>query len=513
MDGVVTDTAQAHATAWKRLFDEFLRARSETLGEAFVPFDARTEYRRYVDGKPRYDGVESFLRARGIELARGDVGDEPGDETVCALGNRKDRYFNDWLDRHAVRTYPGALALIRAVRAAHKRTALFSSSRNAHRVLRSAGILDLFDARVDGVDLAQLGLAGKPDPAMLLEAVARLGVAPRRAAVFEDAVAGVQAGTRGGFGLVIGVSREGLVGSQADALREAGANVVVAALSEVRCEANGLSVKTLDALPGVSDSCERIEQRLREAELAIFLDYDGTLTPIVEDHTRAFLSDAMRETLRRLAQRHLVAVISGRDLPQLRELVGLEEIYYAGSHGFDLAGPGGWHQRLGEGERFLEDLDAAEHDLREGIAGIEGHSLERKTFDIAVHYRRVPASRVAEVEPVVDRVLKLHPRLRKGRGKKVFEIRPDVDWDKGRAVRWLLAHLGLDRPGVVPVYVGDDLTDEDAFRELAGAGLAVAVRDGARDGARNTSADFGLDDPQDVRAFLEFLGGSGRRRR
>ncbi len=114
---------------------------------------------------------------------------------------------------------------------------------------------------------------------------------------------------------------------------------------------------------------------------------------------------------------------------------------------------------------------------------------------------------------MVDRVLKLHPRLRKGRGKKVFEIRPDVDWDKGRAVRWLLAHLGLDRPGVVPVYIGDDLTDEDAFRELAGAGLAVAVRDGARDGARNTSADFALDDPQDVRAFLEFLGGSGRRRR
>ena len=164
MDGVVTDTAQAHAAAWKRLFDEFLRARSAARGEVCEPFDARAEYRRYVDGKPRCDGVESFLRARGIELARGDIGDEPGEDTVCALGNRKDRYFHDWLDRHAVRAYPGALAFIRAIRAAGKRTGLFSSSRNARRVLRSAGVLDLFDACVDGVDLARLGLAGKPDP-------------------------------------------------------------------------------------------------------------------------------------------------------------------------------------------------------------------------------------------------------------------------------------------------------------------------------------------------------------
>jgi trehalose 6-phosphate phosphatase len=216
----------------------------------------------------------------------------------------------------------------------------------------------------------------------------------------------------------------------------------------------------------------------------------------------------MREALRRVARRHRTAVISGRDLPQLRRLVGLDEVYYAGSHGFDLAGPDGWHERLGEGERFLDALDDAERALREGLAGVEGHSIERKAFDIAVHYRQVPASRVAEVEPVVDRVLETRPRLRKGRGKKVFEIQPDVDWDKGRAVRWLLGHLGLDRPGVVPIYIGDDLTDENAFRELAGAGLSVAVRDGSR----NTSADYGLDDPQDVLRFLEFLRGAGRGR-
>jgi beta-phosphoglucomutase family hydrolase len=220
MDGVVTDTARAHAAVWKRLFDEYLASR----GEGRAPFDAREDYRRYVDGKPRYDGVASFLAARGITLPHGAEGDSPDSETVCGLGNRKNLYFAEWLSENRITPFPGTLRLIARLREAGVRLAVFSASRNAERVLRSAGALDLFGAKVDGRDMAALGLPGKPDPAIMLRAAAALGVAPGAAAVIEDALAGVEAGARGGFAQVIGVAREG----GAKALFDAGADLVVA---------------------------------------------------------------------------------------------------------------------------------------------------------------------------------------------------------------------------------------------------------------------------------------------
>jgi alpha,alpha-trehalase len=197
VDGVVMDTAKAHAAAWKRLFDAYLKQRAEAQGEKLEPFDIDRDYREYVDGKPRFDGVRSFLESRGIDLPQGSEGDGPDDETVHGLGRRKNRYFHGWLQDHRVRTYPGTLAFIAALEAAGIKTAAFSSSRNAAAVLRNAGVLDLFDAKVDGGDMAELQLPGKPDPAILHEAARRLGVAPERAAVVEDAIAGVEAGARG----------------------------------------------------------------------------------------------------------------------------------------------------------------------------------------------------------------------------------------------------------------------------------------------------------------------------
>jgi alpha,alpha-trehalase len=232
MDGVVTDTAQAHAGAWQRLFDEYLKERAQRLGEVFRPFDPDKDYRRYVDGKPRMDGVGSFLDSRGIELPYGKRDDAPQRETVCGLGNRKDRYFNEWLEANRVRAYPGTLALAEALRRAGVRVAVFSASRNAEAVLRNAGVLELFDARVDGVEAARLGLPGKPDPAMLLEAARRLSAAPAASAVFEDAIAGVEAGARGGFGLVVGIAR----GDYGDELKAAGAHLVVRDLAELGFE-------------------------------------------------------------------------------------------------------------------------------------------------------------------------------------------------------------------------------------------------------------------------------------
>jgi beta-phosphoglucomutase family hydrolase len=227
-DGVVTDTASVHGTAWARMFDAYLRERAERLGEPFRPFEP-ADYLSYVDGRPRFDGVANFLASRGIDLPFGDPSDPPDLETVCGLGNRKNDYFLERLRAGDARPFATTAALIRELRAGGVPTAVVSSSRNMRAVLAAAGLSDLFDVAVDGTDSARLGLPGKPDPALFLEAARRLGIEPGRAAVVEDALAGVEAGRRGGFGLVVGVDR----GGQAAALAEHGADLVVADLGEL----------------------------------------------------------------------------------------------------------------------------------------------------------------------------------------------------------------------------------------------------------------------------------------
>lgn len=232
MDGVVTQTATVHARAWKRLFDDYLRERCRRTGERFVPFDGDADYRLYVDGKARYDGVHSFLRSRGMDLPKGEPGDSPQSETECGLGNRKNAFFLKEVEEHGVQPYETTVALIRRLKESGFATAVISASENTTQVLEAAGVRSLFEAQIDGLVARELGLPGKPDPAVFLEAARRIGVTPARAAVVEDALAGVEAGRRGGFALVIGVDRTG----HADALKDRGADVVVEDLAEVRVE-------------------------------------------------------------------------------------------------------------------------------------------------------------------------------------------------------------------------------------------------------------------------------------
>jgi HAD superfamily hydrolase (TIGR01509 family) len=232
-DGVITRTATVHSAAWKSLFDDFLRSRL-VAGDQFEPF-TDADYRRYVDGMPRYDGVTRFLASRGIELPHGDPADPPGDATVCALGNRKNEAFLAELERSGVEAFDSTAAFVRALRATGVRTAAISASENAGALLASAGVADLFDERVDGIDAAELALAGKPDPAIFEEAARRLGVLPGRTAVVEDALAGVAAGKAGGFVLVVGIDRTG----HRRELADAGADVVVADLADLRIERDG----------------------------------------------------------------------------------------------------------------------------------------------------------------------------------------------------------------------------------------------------------------------------------
>jgi beta-phosphoglucomutase family hydrolase len=229
LDGVLTQTAKVHAAAWKTMFDDFLKRWAERHGEEFVPFDAVGDYDEYVDGKPRYEGVRSFLESRGIELPQGIPDDPPTAETVDGLGNRKNEIVLGLIKEQGVQPYEGSVRYVHAVIEAGLRRAVVSSSTNTRDVLKAAGIDDLFDVIIDGVVADREHLKGKPAPDTYLAGAKAVGVEPKQAAVFEDALAGVEAGRAGGFGFVVGVDRVG----QADALRTHGAGVVVRDLAEL----------------------------------------------------------------------------------------------------------------------------------------------------------------------------------------------------------------------------------------------------------------------------------------
>jgi beta-phosphoglucomutase family hydrolase len=229
LDGVLTDTARVHNAAWTETFDDFLRQRAEETGEPFVPFDPEADYQAHVDGKKREDGVRDFLASRGIRLPEGTREDPPGAPTVHGVGNRKNELLLAVIERDGVDVYEGSRRYLVAAKAAGLRRAVVSSSANTQQVLQVTGLADLVDHRVDGVTARERHLAGKPAPDTFLAAAADLGAEPAHAAVFEDALAGVQAGRAGGFGCVVGVDRVG----QADGLREQGADIVVQDLEEL----------------------------------------------------------------------------------------------------------------------------------------------------------------------------------------------------------------------------------------------------------------------------------------
>jgi beta-phosphoglucomutase family hydrolase len=228
LDGVLTQTAKVHDAAWKQMFDQFLRERADQAGQPFRPFDPVKDYEEYVDGKPRADGTRSFLASRGITLPEGDPDDPPDAPTVNGLGNRKNVLLLEMIRTQGVEPYEGSVRYVRAVRDAGLRRAVVSSSANAHDVLVAAGIDDLFEARIDGIVARREHLRGKPAPDTFLAGGQALGLAPAEAVVFEDALAGVEAGRAGRFSYVVGVDRVG----QAEALKAHGADIVVEDLAE-----------------------------------------------------------------------------------------------------------------------------------------------------------------------------------------------------------------------------------------------------------------------------------------
>jgi len=494
LDGVVTKTMSTHAAAWKIVFDSFLAEYGKRHAAAPKPFTIETDYMIHVDGKPRLEGIKSFLEARGINLPEGRPEDPPGFESINALGNMKNRHFLEQVKKRGVEVYSATVDFIRRLRARGIRTGIISSSKNCALILDTAGISDMFEVRVDGIDLQKSNIPGKPAPDMFLAAAGQLGVVPARTVVIEDSVAGVQAARAGRFGLVVGIARLG----NREELLKSGAHLVVDDASEIAMEES--PPRCEPELPSALDRFEAIVRRAEKRRLAVFLDYDGTLTPIVDTPDKAVLPEATRQVLARLSGKCPVGVISGRDMSNVKKLIGIDSLIYAGSHGYEITGPGGL-QADSKGAAFLPALDKAERDLREKIGHIRGVLVERKKYAIAVHYRLSDPAAVPGIEHAVDEAASRNRGLRKAYGKKVFELLPDIDWNKGKALLFLLEAMGLDGKDVLPIYIGDDVTDEDAFRELKERGVGIVVRDRAHP----TAAAYALRNTGEVRSFLAML--------
>ena len=426
LDGLVADTASIEAAAWKTTFDDYLARRPANENEDHSPF-ADDDYRRHVDNRPRLDGVADFLASRRIFLPRG-AQEDTFEETMCGLGNRMHNVFLDLLDE-AVPALESTVDLLRELQEAGLAAGLYTPSRNWHRVLRAADIENLFAVHVDGGIAGGLARDGRPESAVFFEIARRLAANPSRSVLVVDAEAAVEAGREGGFAVVIGVKRTG----GADQLLACGVDVVVDDLSHVEIRKGD---KHVAQLPDALNSYGQLVGVIAGRKPFVCLDYDGTLSEIVSDPDAATLVDGAAEALEHLVALHPVAILSGRDLGDIRDRVGISGIWYAGSHGFELIGPDGTYHQNDVAVAALPALETAAVELRDDLEPIPGVRVEHKRFAVAVHYRNVAAEHVAEVAAAAHRRGRQHG-LRVTNGRKVVELRPNVDWDKGDALRWI----------------------------------------------------------------------------
>ena len=359
----------------------------------------------------------------------------------------------------------------------------------------------LFDIDDPSALVARLRDAGvrsaESNAAELVETANRLTVRPGRCAVVTTTEDGVTAARSGGFALVIGVGPAG----PPDALTSRGADAVVADLSDIVVRTGD---RRMSELPNGLQALDAAAER----QPAVFYDFDGTLSEIVENPDSARLSDGAADALTALSAQCPVAILSGRDLADVRQRIGLPGLWYAGSHGFELTGPDGEHHQNEEAAASIPVLAEAAAGLADQLDHIPGVVVEHKRFGVAVHYRNAARDRVGEVAAAVRSAAR-RTALRVTTGREVIELRPNVDWDKGKTLRWVLDYIAdkteqKDPSPLLPIYLGDDITDEDAFDAVQDDGLAILVRH-SDDGDRATAAGYALDDPDRVRDFTERL--------
>jgi len=520
LDGVITRTASVHAEAWKKIFDGYLKMREKRDGEPFKEFTHQEDYLQYVDGKPRYNGVNSFLKSRGITLPMGDPTDSAEMETVCGIGNKKNQVFHDIVESEGVEVYQSTIDFIHELKKHDIRIGCASSSKNCEVILKSAAIDHLFEVRIDGVVSVDMGLKGKPEGDIFVTAARKIGASPYRSVVVEDAKSGVQAGRNGGFGLVIGLARE----KNASKLMRNGADVVVRDIEFLsldwvekwfhqkpkiffdewgEAESNAHVSRSRNKAKTeimVSPYHFRTPQSalITEKQLVLFLNYDGTLTPIVDKPESAQLDSEMRDIIAQLAKKHIVSIVSGRDPEDVKKLVGVENVIYAGNHGFDILG-----QRFSmiqnKGKRITPIIHAITIKLKSELKTIPGIIFEEKKFNIAIHYRHVSDNDFEIVKSKIEKTVSEYKSLRLMKGKMVFEILPNVDWGKGSAIRWIMKTNKVAWSKASVFYIGDDVTDEFAFRMIRTRGTAIVVSEKDNDSA----AHFRVKDTAEVKQLLK----------
>jgi len=522
MDGVITKTASVHADAWKLVFDEYMQLRAKRENETFREF-THDDYLNYVDGKPRLKGIQSFLNSRNIDLPMGSAEDQMKDETVYGIGNTKNKKFRQVLKEKGVEVYEPCVKLIKQFKQEGIKVGVVSSSKNCKFILEAAGVLDLFDTRVDGVIAQELGLEGKPEGDIFVRAALDLDTLPKRSIVFEDAISGVQAGRNGGFRLVVGVARS----ENREDLNKNGADVVVSSLEilnmawiEKWCNKEPVSlfenwddenaIEQAYAPLKIKESIMQINPRYLSTPESIFkkgknpvffLDYDGTLTPIVERPELAVISESMKNTVLQLSKKFKTAIVSGRMREDVEKLAQIKDIFYAGSHGFDIKGSG-ISMIHKEAEEIIPLINETITSFKQQFSNVEGVIIEEKKFSVAVHYRLVKDEQlILKIRQFVNKTVDSHSSLRVMNGKKVFEILPAIDWNKGMAVRWIMKALNVSWEDSCVVYIGDDTTDEDAFRVVSSRGVGILVSDQAR----KSAAQFRLSCPEEVEKFFNRL--------
>ncbi|BBZ37697.1 trehalose-phosphate phosphatase [Mycobacterium conspicuum] len=346
--------------------------------------------------------------------------------------------------------------------------------------------------RLQGIGVGTARVAVPASASALVELADRLKMRPGRCVVVATHPTDVESARAGGFALVIGVD--------GDALGRSGADAVVAGLGDIRVRTGD---QRMSELPDALQAAGLIDD-LASRRPAVFFDFDGTLSDIVNDPDTATLVAGAAEALRELAGRCPVAVLSGRDLADVTERVGLPGIWYAGSHGFELTAPDGRHHQNDDAAAAIPVLERAAAELRDQLGSISGVVAEHKRFGVAVHYRNAARDRVGEVTAAV-RAAGQRDVLRVTTGREVIELRPDIDWDKGKTLRWVIDHLQRAGSGpVMPIFLGDDITDEDAFDAVRPTGVPIVVRH-SDDGDRATAALFALDSPARVSEFARRL--------
>lgn len=495
MSEVLIRTAAINKAAWEMVFNRFFELNN--LQHSF----AAEDYHTWFEGSPKFDRVRDFLSSRGLTLPFGHQSDHAGYESICSLEKKRSKEFSHLLREGQLHVYEKAVESLKLWKEKGLKTALVSSDENFRKVFRSSAFTDLFDVLIDGHSTRKMGLKEKPEADLYKKAARKLDLEPESCILIDDSIPGMQAGSKANFGLVVGINRR----NNRKMLSENGADLVIDHFDELDLF-NDPQIEAWFETPIAPFASEyvKIGKAVFDRIPVLFLDYDGTLTPIVQHPEDAVISEEMKEVLKECAVRLKVAAVSGRDMDDLKSRINIPDLIYAGSHGFRISGPDGLYMEHEKTREILPELDAMEDKLNRVFEGkAKGVKIERKRYAIAVHYRNAGEEEVPLIRETVYGTVEGSDTLKIGEGKKIYEIKPALDWHKGKAVLWILDKLGMtDREKYIPIYIGDDVTDEDAYKALKGWGIGIQVGPGAMP----TEAEYRLKNIYQVRLFIKELG-------